>query len=795
MSSLHRPTKVSKGLIVKFLTLITLGAPILTFGDTVGEGTYSEIKKYQQQKSKTVIEEILVTANFRSQSIQDVAGAVSGYDANRIKDLGASDIGDLAKFTPSLNNNDRGPGQNDLNIRGMGKLAIVADTIPSPSPVGMYLDGISINTLATGQADVEFFGMQIVEVLRGAQGTLYGESAEGGAVKFISRDPNLSQFEGELALDAISGDYSGLGFGSRLLIDKVLIDDTLGLILSGGFTTNGGFIDNTRAEQENVNEYDKETFRGVLLARMPSDIDLRLSLHYNKNKLNAAQIVDTTSGKPRPVISYQNADDTGLDDFLLIPLKISYNADSYSVESISGYYKRDTYFDRYNGFTAVFASAVYYPSTGGDFADGHLKFNADYEQYTQELRFISNWDGAFDIIAGAYYRSFEYSTAALGYSKDIDGLIVYDGGDLDQKSTQLSYYTELSWKISEQLATTVGLRRHSENLATNSTETHLYSQETSTPLPTGLIPINGPTRVNSTTIPELYHEFELKDWLPMLRIEYSTNDESLYYFRYSTGLRNGNINIALSTFINSASAGNPDKFGPNNPDNTFGPDFVNAYEIGAKMTLLDGSWTLNSSLFYNDWTDLQVIKYAPIATTFNAGRAHSYGLEIESLLIISENWSVFAGSAITVAETTERINLSDDAFIEKGAKIPYAQDYAYSVGVAFNKYFENGLSFKSTFSYSYTGPFIQDIASTNSPDPEQGGRFGLANFTIDFGTETLKAHLKINNIFNKFVVVSTLPADKIFEDLTGLPPTEGQSIDENYTNMPREVSVGINYYF
>ena len=138
----------------------------------------------QAYAQEETLEEVVVTARFRSESVQDIGASITAMGSEQIESLGLATVGDLAAFAPGLNLADRGPGRNDVNVRGIGRLIGFQDLAPTPQSVGVYYDDVPINIAAGTQLDVLFFDIDRVEVLRGPQGTLYGESSTGGTVLY-----------------------------------------------------------------------------------------------------------------------------------------------------------------------------------------------------------------------------------------------------------------------------------------------------------------------------------------------------------------------------------------------------------------------------------------------------------------------------------------------------------------------------------------------------------------------------------------------------------------------------------
>ncbi len=148
-----------------------------------------------------VLDEIVVTAAKRSQSLQEVPIAVNAFTAQMIDEAGINDAQDLANMTPSVNlTTSRNPFQNRLAIRGIG----TSQNDPALEPsVGMFVDGVYMGRTGLGMSDL--VDLERIEVLQGPQGTLYGKNTNAGAISLITKSPNLEEFEGYAQISV--GDY------------------------------------------------------------------------------------------------------------------------------------------------------------------------------------------------------------------------------------------------------------------------------------------------------------------------------------------------------------------------------------------------------------------------------------------------------------------------------------------------------------------------------------------------------------------------------------------------------------
>lgn len=236
------------------------------------------------------IEEITVTANKREQDLQDVAmglSALTGDDLNRIGAVGAQDY--LAQI-PGVNYNAQGKGRSPVIVRGISTISttILSD---AQSTSAIYIDGLpSLQRWgAWTNTDPNTFDIERVEVLRGPQGTLFGSGALGGALRVINNKPNASEFQSSVDLGQSftqGGDDSN---SINAMLNIPLIDDELALRVVAFSRNDGGYIDNIRREEKNINSGEMEGGRLMLAYKPSNDLSLRFTATHQ------ADVVDDSS--------------------------------------------------------------------------------------------------------------------------------------------------------------------------------------------------------------------------------------------------------------------------------------------------------------------------------------------------------------------------------------------------------------------------------------------------------------------------------------------------------------------
>src|SRR5687767_13293801 len=205
-----------------------------------------------------IYEEIIVTAQKRATSLQDVPFSIAALTAENIAESGATNIVELARNVAGLSITDLGPGQSQVAIRGISAGQVVRDQPGLKEQVAVYLDESPIS-LALFTPDLDLIDLDRVEVLRGPQGTLYGAGSLSGTVRYITAQPQLGQFNGSTELSLNEGTDSDFGGNLKGAVN-IPVGDSVAMRVAGYYNKLSGFIDATQpggVVSEDVNEGDK----------------------------------------------------------------------------------------------------------------------------------------------------------------------------------------------------------------------------------------------------------------------------------------------------------------------------------------------------------------------------------------------------------------------------------------------------------------------------------------------------------------------------------------------------------
>lgn len=605
------------------------------------------------------LEEIVVTANRRIESIQEVPMSVTAFTDKFFRDTGVTNLSDLEAYTPGLKILPATDSNStSIRIRGIGSVGTNAGIDPS---VGMFIDGVYQGR--SGMSIGDLTDIQRVEILRGPQGTLYGKNTAAGAISIITNSPSPEQFASEVELTYNTDERAELH-----AMVNVPFGDSGNAMRVTGYGVDGDHLYENDYTGEGVNNANKWGVKSRFLldtgAKKEGDGfgEFLLTLDYNKEDTDccALAVIDyagfSTLGVPStntPSQAYQqqlgvnedgyeifqyNAfeDVTGSSPPAADPFGNNYwfNAPLFNKVEVGGVglewnkdlanediitfinawrrYKSDSAFDGdFTAYDAVIGSQ-----------------NVDFNQYSSELRLTSPGGETLDYQAGlfAYYSEFDsYGTfvqsptltallPALG-SLFPDGTLNID--DNTYKTTSYAAFGQLVWNINEQFSTTVGLRYTYEEKGFNGSQ--VSEPKTIFNVP----PIIGP---------DVYYDESRSDddFSPTLIGRYFYTPDIMTYASISRGFKSGGYNQRREA------AGKNGEFDPETATN---------YELGWKSSTEDRRLQFNGTFYLVNYDDFQAQSFDGSSfTVTNAGSMRSYGSEMDVIFVPVAD--VVAGTAV-----------------------------------------------------------------------------------------------------------------------------------------------------
>lgn len=633
--------RATSGVIAASLTVI--------IGSDVAQGAESTA-------SRVAIEEVIVTARKREETLQEAPLSVTAFTSDMIVRAGIADIQDVALRTPGLNYGNFGDEKlSPLSLRGVIGGSGSAGADPA---VGVYLDEVYLGQ-GVG-ATIDLFDLEAIEVLRGPQGTLFGRNTIGGLLHYRTARPT-EEFVAHLTLDAgnydarrIAGAVSGPLAGSNVLGRLSFVSDR-----------RDGTADNLVLNRD-VNSEDSWSARGQLELDLSDHATWRLSADYRKVDQDSLVFEtlsynDTTtfvavldgSGLPRNTDPYDRdvyADDVTYErtEAWGVTSNISATIGSVDLVNITSYREHE-----YENRTDTDRSALQWAYDGDP---------EDVSRFASELR-LSWITGAFDWIVGVYY--YEQDTANLSFVElgpdlltllGVGPVTIDAGSDAAMDTESVAGFGSVTWSVSDRLDFTLGGRYTREE------KTIEYSQSD----PLGLL--GGDFAATGRD--------DWSEFTPSANVRYRFSPNVMSYVTVSRGFKSGGFNDGLGDATGIS----------------FDPEKLWNYEAGVKSTLLDERVQANVTVFHMDWEDIQISADNPATPVFdpitlNAGEAHSTGIEVELLSRLGDHLTVGLNASLLEARYDEG-SLPDGRALDR---VPFVPEHTLSLNAEYRAPLNGGM--------------------------------------------------------------------------------------------------------
>ena len=560
------------------------------------------------QNSEPMFEEIIVTAEKRSESLQDLSQAVTVLSGIDLDNRQISTFVDLSAIAPGVNIAKNEGFKTVITIRGVG-YETNQNAIATPS-VSYHLDGIYVASPYSLQTD--FLDLERIEVLRGPQGTLFGQNSTGGAINVITRAPTTDETYG--SADLTIGNYGLLK--TRAVINKPLSEN---LAMRASFISNSrdGFTENLTNGQD-LDDADSVSAR-VRLSYEPSDIFRAnfMAQVFDEDRNGSAQkgIIDPT---PDPRQLRQNSPTEHKLNAQLYSAVLEWDRENFSIKSLTSYQVDDILVRRDNDrndldYLPPFAllPSEYDPETNKQ------------TTITQEINLVSSEPifGKLDWVAGLFYLNTEIEISILerldfgfdgvfdpfttsdvyGYSGDF-GFITNSTPERDSTS----FYGQGTWNHSDSLRTVFGLRHTKDEVY--SAVTNFYGRSGTDILETDGNKVTG-----------------------RLVVEKDIDDDTMLYGSFTRGYKPGGSNLTY---------GREDVVAQIVVLPTFQEEIVDAFEVGLKTDLADGRVRLNTAAFLYNYEGLQYQATDPEVFEGGVGNipdSEIYGAELELSTFLSDS--------------------------------------------------------------------------------------------------------------------------------------------------------------
>lgn len=642
----------------------------------------------------------MVTATYRETDLMNTPLAISALSEDMIEQLGATDISGIFRTIPGLNVAGADTGTNRFVVRGISSQTGAGSAAQTHATVATYIDDTPI-TSATGPARQlagSLFDIQRVEVLKGPQGTLFGEGSQGGTIRYIYNEADPSALDFKVKAGFSTQDESDdNGFRVDGMINLPL-SDNFAVRASAFSEERAGWIDKTNISpiEEDINTL--TSIGGRLSAKwdISDKFTAKASVFHTDTETEGAVTAQT------PYVENQNGripgrPATSADEFTLYNLRFDYRLAGATFTSITSYFERDTnaqveslaplatILDQFVGLGVNLAAigagdpppipcnpgpqdALFSNLAACPYGDGlslralNNDSTSQAERFIQEFRLVSDGDGPWLWTLGAFYKTSEdyredFQPIAMNPGREaLEPLFASQFMDPSNRHTteldEISVFGEVTYAFNEQWEATVGARF-----------ANLEQEFTNTSTGTDDSPIS-----------------------PKAVVSFRPTDDQLYYFSYANGFRPGNVNNGQEFNVRQFTAnGLPQQFIDRAASLiTYESDEVDSFELGAKLTFADGRAQLATAAYYMDWSDTIMQFVDPdipsVNNTFNenAGAAHSQGIELELTWMPVESLNFRLAADFNEAET-DNDNLANG--VPEGNRLIYAPEWSASLSV------------------------------------------------------------------------------------------------------------------
>lgn len=630
------------------------------------------------------IEEMVVTATKRSASTQDIPIAVQALGEDELDHMNVGNFSDYVRLLPNVNFGGRGPGQNNVYIRGVStdQVAVQSAEVAGSAPtVALYLDEAPVTAVGRN-LDVYVSDMSRVEVLPGPQGTLFGASSQAGTVRFITNKPQYEETTAQVDMSSSNTRHGAPSFGVEGVLN-IPVGDDLAFRISMYNVNYGGYIDNVQGSirmptqnpsfpagaelREATNaelvedDFNESGYSGLRVgAKWAINDDWELLVQNMTQKLTADGVFDYDPeiGELEVMRFYE---DELVDEFNLTSVTLEGHLGMLDVIYAGSYLDREAHQSiDYSGYANVGPFIPYYLCEYPSYATCEapvLGYRGEVRnsRMTHEFRVSTDPANPLSFTGGIYYDDSEVINlgewiyegviqVGFGQNSPIEGASnnnpnprdpgVAFFNDITRNETQVALFGELTYVVSDYVSLTAGFRAYDIELEMLGSSNFINRGDTDLQWGINLDDVLDPANETGN--------------VGKFTVNVTPTDESLIYLTYSEGFRPGGFNRQPTEVV----------------PKSYESDTLNNFELGWKTTLFDGKTQFNGSLYRMDWSDIQTGVFNPgpveeggsgsnIVYTITAGSAEITGLEGDIIYLATDNLSFSIAFSINDSEIKE----------------------------------------------------------------------------------------------------------------------------------------------
>lgn len=690
-------------------------------------------------QSDFAIEEVVVTARKKSESLQDIPSSIQAFSNDTLEQLNVNNFDDYIALAPSMSAVSLGPGNAQVYMRGVsdGSSGVGAASGASPS-VAIYLDEQPVTAIGRN-LDVHIYDIERIEVLAGPQGTLYGASSQSGTLRIITNKPDASEFEAGID---VSYGVTKQGESSNSLegfVNIPLVEDKMALRVAAWRQQDGGYIDNVLVNKtynngapyvtdnsefvkKDFNDSSNAGFRAALKYDINDEWSTTVGFMQQKIESNGVFDHDPQDIGDLEVARFFN--DKNEDDFSQASLQIEGTVADHDLIYSGSFLDRDVdyeldYSSYSEGSSYIELYVCDYDSNNvfSNCGDPRIQFTNDskYKRVSHELRLQSPQDDGLRYIVGAFYEKSEHdfewywNIPGIRPEKVVRGTNAYYMTDQKRVDEQKSIFGEFSYDLTESLTATAGFRYFDSSSSVVGDQGSFF----------------GVKNVNVET--------EETGDLLKFNLTYQIDDDIMVYGTFSEGYRPGSANRDPI---------------PGKIAESYKSDIVTNYEFGWKTTFMDGRLRFNGSAYLMQWEDMQLTRQDFSLTFFtfteNVSEAEIKGIETDLTFMATENLMLSAAVSYNNAELSQEYQ-STNAMAPSGTRLAFVPELKGTV-IARYDFDISEYQANVQFLYNYTSDSYNNLFPSQR---QEQAAYQFGNLSADLESDAWIAGVYIKNLWDE----------------------------------------------
>ncbi len=781
-----------------------------------------------------VLESVVVSAQRRSEDIKDVPISISVMNANEIAAQRIVNIEDISRAIPGISFNSWGGTEELTNIviRGVSSTA-------GSATVGLYLDDVSITTknlFDPGSAQPRLYDLDHIEVLRGPQGTLWGDSSEGGTVRYLTEKPNLHEFTMAVSTDLSNTRHGGMNYIESANVNVPVKDGVFAVRGSVGYSHDSGYIDNfTQAgalANKGVNSDGTLTMHLVGKLVAGSDLTITPAIFYQRDVAadNSAFYVGAAPNASFNPGMWQQSKlvrEFGTDTVWLPSLTVKQGLGFADLTSVTGLYVRQydrqedgTFYNSYlfaTGFLDTISNCVPPASTTlcnpifsqnqplNDSVIGNLRspveFSSHYRQISQEIRVSSLPEDRarthLQWVGGIYYAdqwihntNFQQIPGINQAFQSIYGVPMEQPAPFPGVGSNGTPFTAF-FPLTGVTSFFPNSIDESDNRTYREQQYAIFGQADYDLLPDLHVGIGAryatsKENYDSTeigfyqigNISPYYQSASFEAFTPKATVTYDAAADTTVYASVGKGFRLGGPTGPIVFGPGTVCAGDFANINQTVQPTHFGSDSLWTYELGSKGVADHNRITFNAAMFVTQWANIQQQIYLPTCGyyfTTNVGDAKIYGAELEASYrpINSLKFGLTAGAQHAVVTNT-----SNALDVPLGSRLIDVPDGTYTASVLYNRPMNGEFTLRTRADYAWTGHSYGSYQASNANyfNPS----YGVLNASLTLAASKYEVALYAKNLNNDQKIIQT---------------PQINTVVEGYTVRPRTIGVNARFWF